>query len=104
VDEDKVANRPGADTDCDPQAQTNVRVERRGCVAVVTMDRPRVRNAVDRFTAAKLATAIRDFDTDDPARVGADRLRKCATHSCHTAEKDRGDSSFSGASVTSAVA
>lgn len=62
MDEDKVANRSGADTDRDPQAQTNVRVESRGCVVVVTLDRPRVRNAVDSPIAAKLATAVRDFD------------------------------------------
>jgi enoyl-CoA hydratase len=38
-------------------------------VAVVTIDRPEVRNAVDRPTAAALADAFRAFDADDGARV-----------------------------------
>ena len=64
---------------------------------MTALDRPRVRNVVDGATTAKLATVVRDFDTHDAARVGADRFMKCATHGCHNAEKDRGDSSFSGA-------
>jgi enoyl-CoA hydratase len=45
-------------------AQT-VRTESRGRVLVVTIDRPDVRNAVDRPTAAGLAEAFRAFDADD---------------------------------------
>ena len=41
-----------------------VRVEREGEVAVVTIDRPDVRNAVDGPTAAALAEAFKDFDAD----------------------------------------
>jgi len=42
-----------------------VRYETRDEVAVVTIDRPQVRNAVDRPTAAALADAFRRFDADD---------------------------------------
>ena len=43
-----------------------VRVEREGAVTVITIDRPEVRNAVDRRTAEALAEAFRTYD-DDPA-------------------------------------
>jgi enoyl-CoA hydratase len=43
----------------------NVLVEHTGRVTVVTIDRPDVRNAVDRATAAELADAFRGFDADD---------------------------------------
>ena len=46
-----------------------VRVEIEGFVAVVTIDRPEVRNAVDRPTAAALADAFRAFDADSQQRV-----------------------------------
>ncbi|MGE0600732.1 MAG: crotonase/enoyl-CoA hydratase family protein [Dehalococcoidia bacterium] len=36
-----------------------------GPIAIVTIDRPEVRNAVDRATAGELATAFRTFDADD---------------------------------------
>jgi enoyl-CoA hydratase len=42
-----------------------VRSERRGSVAIVTLDRPEVRNAVDRPTAEALAAAFRRFDADE---------------------------------------
>lgn len=42
-----------------------VRVERRPPIVVVTIDRPEVRNAVDRPTADALAAAFRSFDGDD---------------------------------------
>jgi enoyl-CoA hydratase len=42
-----------------------VRSERRGSVAIVTLDRPEVRNAVDRPTAEALADAFRRFDADE---------------------------------------
>ncbi|HWO26362.1 MAG TPA: crotonase/enoyl-CoA hydratase family protein [Kofleriaceae bacterium] len=47
-----------------------IRTEREGPVTVVTLDRPGVRNAVDRATAEALADAFRAFDADDEARVG----------------------------------
>jgi enoyl-CoA hydratase len=46
-----------------------VRVERDGPVTIVTIDRPEVRNAVDRPTAALLADAFRVFDADDASAV-----------------------------------
>ena len=42
-----------------------VRYETEGPLAIITIDRPEVRNAVDRPTAALLAQAFRDFDADD---------------------------------------
>ena len=47
----------------------NVRVERNGPVTTVIIDRPEVRNAVDRPTAEALAAALRAFEADDEARV-----------------------------------
>ena len=47
----------------------NVRVERRGPVTTVILDRPAVKNAVDRRTAEALAEAFRDFDRDPDASV-----------------------------------
>jgi enoyl-CoA hydratase len=46
-----------------------VRFESDGPVAVVTIDRPEVANAVDRPTADELADAFRDFDTDPALAV-----------------------------------
>ena len=46
-----------------------VTVEREGPVTVVTIDRPEVRNAVDRPTADALADAFRTFDADAGAAV-----------------------------------
>ncbi len=46
-----------------------VRYERQGEVAVVTIDRPEVRNAVDTTTARALAEAFRRFDEDETALV-----------------------------------
>jgi enoyl-CoA hydratase len=46
-----------------------VRTETDGPVAVVTIDRPEVRNAVDGPTAAALAEAFRVFGTDDRLSV-----------------------------------
>ena len=48
---------------------TTVRTESRGPVAIVTLDRPEVRNAVDRPTAEGLADAFRRFDADESLRV-----------------------------------
>jgi enoyl-CoA hydratase len=46
-----------------------VRTDTDGLVAVVTIDRPEVRNAVDTPTAAALADAFRAFDADDDLAV-----------------------------------
>lgn len=47
-----------------------VRVEQRGPVSIVTIDRPEVRNAVDGPTAQALADAFREFEEDDTQLVG----------------------------------
>jgi enoyl-CoA hydratase len=47
----------------------SVRTHTDGAVAVVTIDRPEVRNAVDGPTAAELAEAFRRFDEDDALSV-----------------------------------
>jgi len=46
-----------------------VREERQDQILIVTIDRPEVRNAVDRPTAAALADAFRRFDGDDSVAV-----------------------------------
>jgi len=46
-----------------------VKVERRGPVTTVVLDRPEVRNAVDGPTATALAAAFSDFDADPDAAV-----------------------------------
>jgi enoyl-CoA hydratase len=43
---------------------STVRIEHDGPVTIVTIDRPEVRNAVDRATAEALADAFRAFDVD----------------------------------------
>jgi enoyl-CoA hydratase/carnithine racemase len=48
---------------------TTVRWDVDGPVAVVTIDRPEVRNAVDGLTAEQLADAFRRFDADDGLAV-----------------------------------
>ncbi|MFH1329883.1 MAG: crotonase/enoyl-CoA hydratase family protein [Actinomycetota bacterium] len=48
----------------------SVRYERIGSAAVITIDRPERRNAIDRATAEALLRAWRDFDADPEARVG----------------------------------
>jgi enoyl-CoA hydratase len=48
----------------------NVRVERKPPVTTVILDRPEVKNAVDRETAEALAEAFRAFDADPDAAVG----------------------------------
>ncbi|RYE86579.1 MAG: hypothetical protein EOO75_15550, partial [Myxococcales bacterium] len=45
----------------------SVRVEQRGAITIVTLDRPEARNAVDRPTADALSRAFREF-ADDPAQ------------------------------------
>jgi enoyl-CoA hydratase len=46
-----------------------IRVEREGAVAILTIDRPERRNAVDRTTAAELSAAFREFDADRSLNV-----------------------------------
>jgi enoyl-CoA hydratase len=46
-----------------------VRTQREGAVTIITLDRPEVRNAVDRATAQALADAFRAFAADDTAAV-----------------------------------
>jgi enoyl-CoA hydratase len=48
----------------------SVRIEKSGPVTTVILDRPGVKNAVDRATAEALAGAFRAFDADAEARVG----------------------------------
>ena len=46
-----------------------VRYERQGTAAVLTIDRPQRRNAVDAATAAALRRGLEDFEADGSARV-----------------------------------
>src|SRR6476659_8617714 len=46
-----------------------VRYERSGAAALVTIERPERRNAVDTETAAELLEGFRRFEADDDARV-----------------------------------
>ena len=59
-----------------------VRYERTGAAAVITIDRPHRRNAVDGPTAARLHEAYLQFEADEGARVliltGAGELAFCA--------------------------
>jgi enoyl-CoA hydratase len=50
-------------------ATTNVLVERNGAVTTVILNRPEVRNAVDRPTADALAAAFLEFEHDETALV-----------------------------------
>jgi enoyl-CoA hydratase len=52
-----------------PSGIDAVRVERSGPVTTIVLDRPHVRNAVDRPTAEALAAAFRAFEADDDAAV-----------------------------------
>ena len=47
-----------------PVDYASVEIARSGSIAVVTINRPEARNAVDAVTAAALADAFRSFDTD----------------------------------------
>lgn len=47
----------------------SVRSEKSGLVTTIVIERPEVRNAVDRPTAAALAEAFRAFDADDGSNV-----------------------------------
>jgi enoyl-CoA hydratase/carnithine racemase len=50
-----------------PEQETSVRVEHKGCVTTVIINRPRARNAVDRPTADALVKAFQDFESDKNA-------------------------------------
>ena len=54
---------------------TTVRIHHDGPVTVVTIDRPEVRNAVDRATAEALADAFRAFDDDEDRDVAVLTVR-----------------------------
>jgi enoyl-CoA hydratase len=47
----------------------DVTYERRGAAAVITIDRPERRNAIDPDTADQLLAAYRQFESDDGARI-----------------------------------
>ena len=49
--------------------KNSVSIRQQGCITVVTLDRPEVRNAVDAVTARELHAAFMAFDADDQARV-----------------------------------
>jgi acetyl-CoA C-acetyltransferase len=59
---DRVAELP-------PPPPPPVLVDRRGTVTVITVNRPSVRNAIDRNTALLIERAIDDFEADQGARV-----------------------------------
>ena len=63
-------------------SDSTVRYERTGSAAVVTIDRPERRNAVDGPTAQALREALGKFESDDDARVmiltGAGDVAFCA--------------------------
>jgi enoyl-CoA hydratase len=61
-----------------------VSYERRGRAAVVTIERPERRNAVDGPTAQALADAFRRFDADEEAHVGI--LRGAGRYFCAGAD------------------
>ncbi|MBW6493502.1 MAG: crotonase/enoyl-CoA hydratase family protein [Burkholderiaceae bacterium] len=61
-----------------------VRVEHDGAVAIVTLSRPDVRNAVDRQTAEALAKAFAEFDRDDRSKVAV--LHGANGHFCAGAD------------------
>lgn len=63
-----IGDNRGMDPSTQGEAPT-VGLETRDRVLVVTIDRPRVRNAVDRPTADALAAAFRVFDSDDSLDV-----------------------------------
>jgi enoyl-CoA hydratase len=51
------------------ESSMNISVEKSGPVTTLIIDRPEVRNAVDRPTADALAAALRAFELDEEARV-----------------------------------
>ncbi len=47
-----------------------IRFDADGAVAVITIDRPQVRNAIDHPTAEAIASALDELDANDALRVG----------------------------------
>jgi len=62
----------------------NVITESRGSVALILINRPHVRNAVDRATAEELAEAFRDFEQDPSMLAGV--LAGVGGHFCAGAD------------------
>jgi enoyl-CoA hydratase len=52
------------------EEQTGVRVERDGRILMITIDRPHVRNAVDRVAGRVIAAALSELDDDPRLAVG----------------------------------
>jgi len=50
-------------------SESKVRYERRGAAAVLTIDRPERRNAIDAATASSLRRGLEEFEADEGARV-----------------------------------
>lgn len=50
-------------------SESEVRYERRGAAAVLTIDRPERRNAIDAATASGLRRGLEEFEADEGARV-----------------------------------
>ncbi len=69
-------------SDAGPSGRDAVAYERRGAAAVITIDRPHRRNAVDGPTAEALLEAYERFESDEEARVlivtGAGGIAFCA--------------------------
>ncbi len=63
---------------------SNVLVDKQDGIAIVTINRPEVRNAVDRATAAELAQAFRNFDRDDSLSIAI--LTGAGGHFCAGAD------------------
>lgn len=63
---------------------STVRTEKRGTTFIVTIDRPEVRNAVDRPTADALSAAFRDFESSEEAIVAI--LAGAGGHFCAGAD------------------
>ncbi len=71
-----------------------VKVEKNGPITTVILNRPEVRNAVDRATAQALADAFREFEADDQALVGVlygDNGTFCAGADLKAIAKGRGN-------------
>lgn len=51
------------------RADMKVLVEKDGPVTTITINRPEVRNAIDKETAELLASAFREFESDDESKV-----------------------------------
>src|SRR6195952_92407 len=64
--------------------RVSVRVHSDGPVTTITVDRPEVRNAVDRPTAEALAEAFRGFEADESAAVAV--LTGAGGHFCAGAD------------------